>query len=290
MWVGALDTREQIRINTVNLTYKKLPKSFNGLKIVHFSDMHLGTWGNDTAFVSKLVNEINAQKPDLILFTGDFVNRRTDEMLPFVSILKRLKSKYGTFSVLGNHDYGSYVKWNTEADYNANLALMDSLNSAMDWKLLKNKSLYINNGTDSIVIIGVENWGEPPFNQVGDLIGSYPSDDKKGKGLNDNAFKILLTHNPEHWRQIVTQQSNIDLSLSGHTHAMQTMLKIGNWQWSPAAWRYKDWGGLYKHTSKDGNPMNMYVNIGVGEVGFPARIGAAKPEITVINLSSSDAE
>lgn len=284
MWYGALITRRTIDINRIELISHKLPPSFDGFKIVQLSDMHLGTWGNDTTFISKMVDSINSLKPDLVLFTGDFVNRRSSEMLPFVDILSRISARHGTMAVLGNHDYGGYVKWKTDDAYKENLRLMDDLVNKMGWKLLKNQNEFIGIGNDSIVVIGVENWGEPPFNQLGDLGKSYPGHSDHLHGLNDSTYKILMTHNPEHWNQVVTKISNVDLSLSGHTHAMQMMLKLGNFKWSPSSWRYKNWGGLYETKAKDGNPMNLYVNIGVGEVGFPARIGTARPELTEITL------
>lgn len=287
MWIGILFTRQSVEVNRVEISSNKLPKSFDGFKVAQFSDLHLGTWGNDTTFVSKLVDSVNNLKPDLIVFTGDFVNRKASEMLPFVNTLSRLKAPNGVIAILGNHDYGGYVKWDSKEAYNNNLVLLDSLIRKMNWKLLANKTNFIKNGNDSIVIIGVENWGEPPFNQLGDLGKSYPENPQKLQGLNDDMFKILLTHNPEHWNQVVTKNSNINLSLSGHTHAMQMMIKLGDYKWSPSAWKYSHWGGLYTDKAKDGTPMNLYVNIGAGEVGFPARIGAAKPEVTEFTLRSS---
>lgn len=287
MWIGVIFTRHHITVNKIEIHSEKLPSSFNGYKIVHFSDMHLGTWGNDTTFISKMVDSINSLEPDLILFTGDFVNRRSDEMLPFIGPLSRLKARDGVKSVLGNHDYGNYVNWKSHEGKINNMHLLDSIIGIMDWKLLKNSTDFIIRGQDSIALIGVENWGEPPFNQIGDLKKAYPSDHQGKIDLNDNNYKILMTHNPEHWNQIVSKESNIDLSLSGHTHAMQMMTKIGNWEWSPASWRYKNWAGLYTEKANDGNTMNLYVNIGVGEVGFPARIGAAAPELTLITLHTA---
>lgn len=285
IWWGALFTRYDIETSVVDLYSDKLPESFRGFEVLQFSDAHVGTWGTDTAFVSKLVDSINARKPDIILFTGDIVNRRSSELDPFVGIFSRLKAPHGVYAVHGNHDYAGYVQWKNPEDANRDVARLDSLMRVMGWKMLNNQTSFIKQGNDSIVIIGVENWGEPPFNQLGDLGKSYPDDKEKLHGLNDDMYKILLTHNPEHWGQVVTDVSNIDLSLAGHTHAMQCMLKIGDWKWSPSQYKYDHWGGLYEDKAKDGTPMNLYVNIGVGEVGFPARIGAAKPELTVFRLN-----
>lgn len=286
LWWSVIYTRNQIDINKVEIRSQKLPSSFDGFKVAQFSDLHLGTFGNDTTFISKFIDSINAQKPDLILFTGDYVNRMGAEMKPFINVLSRLKAPYGVYAVYGNHDYGGYVQWKDNESYKANLKEMHQDIRDMGWKMLNNQTAFISRDNDSIVLIGVHNWGEPPFNQLGDLGKSYPENPDRLKGLNDNMFKILMTHNPEHWSQVATKVSNIDLTLSGHTHAMQTMFKIGKYKWSPASFRYKYWGGLYNDTAKDGNPMKLYVNIGAGEVGFPARIGAAKPEITLFTLKS----
>ena len=284
IWWGCLFTRHDIVVNEVDVVSDKLPESFDGFEVLQFSDAHVGTWGTDTAFVSKLVDSINNRKADLILFTGDIVNRRSSELDPFVKIFSRLKAPYGVYGVHGNHDYAGYVTWKNPGDANKDVARLDSMMRVMGWKILNNHTGFVAKDNDSIVVIGVENWGEPPFNQLGDLGKSYPEDAGKLHGLNDGMFKILLTHNPEHWSQVVTKISNIDLSLAGHTHAMQCMIKIGDWKWSPSKYRYEQWGGMYSDTAKDGNPMNLYVNIGVGEVGFPARIGAAKPERTLFRL------
>lgn len=285
-WWGVIYTRKAVDVTKVDIFSTKLPSTFDGMKVVQFSDLHLGTWGNDTTFMSKFVDSINAQNPDLILFTGDFVNRKGSELKPFINVLSRLKAKYGVFAVYGNHDYGGYVKWKNDSDYHKNLEELHNDIHNMGWKMLNNETAFIKSQNDSIVLIGVHNWGEPPFNQLGDLGKSYPESKDKLHGLNDNMFKMLMTHNPEHWSQVANKISNIDLTMSGHTHAMQTILKMGNYKWSPAAFRYKYWGGLYNTLAKDGTPMNLYVNIGAGEVGFPARIGAAKPEITVFTLHS----
>lgn len=284
LWWGVFFTRREIRVNQVTITSAKLPAAFNGYKIVQFSDAHVGTWGNDTTFISKLVDRINGLKPDMIVFTGDIVNRRTDELQPFLKVLSRLKAKDGVYSVLGNHDYGDYIDWKNEADHKRNNELLARWEKEMGWRLLNNERAFVTKGNDSIVLIGVENWGEPPFPEYGRLTEAYPSHRDSTYNLNDSRFKILLTHNPEHWSREVLNISNIDLSLSGHTHAMQMMISIGNWKWSPSVFKYSRWGGLYKEKSKSGEPMNLYVNIGSGEVGMPSRIGSAYPEITEIIL------
>lgn len=290
MWWGALYNRHQIDIVPVEINSSKLPDSFDHFRIVQISDLHVGTWGNDTTFVSSLVDSVNNLRPDVIFFTGDLVNSKTDELMPFVDILSRLHARNGVFSVLGNHDYGLYTKWPNEQarlDNNKRLAV---LQRRMGWNLLKNEHDFIVRGRDTIAVIGVENWGEGRFNKEGDLDKAYPPvPAKDGTHQNDHLFKILLTHNPEHWRLVTADKSNIDLTLSGHTHAMQMMLRGGDWKWSPSEYMYPYWAGLYSKSKPDGTVMYEYVNIGAGTVGFPARIGAT-PEITLITLKKDRLE
>lgn len=283
MWWGSLVTRHEIDVRKINIVSERIPESFNGYRIVHLSDMHVGTWGNDTTFISNLVDSVLAQKPDLIVFTGDIVNRHTLELRPFLKTLSRLKAPDGTLSVLGNHDYGDYISWDRPSDRTENNILLAAWQKSMGWKLLNNEHLFLNKGNDSIAVIGVENWGEPPFRQYGRLQDAYSLNHEDEYNVNDSRFKILLSHNPEHWRQDISRNTNIDLTLSGHTHAMQTLIRIGDWAWSPAVWKYEEWGGLYEREKNSGEKTQVYVNIGSGEVGMPFRIGAI-PEITVINL------
>ena len=271
MWWGALVNR--FSIDTVRLDFSdpSLPQSFDGYKIVQISDLHVGTFGDNTAFLSRLVDSINVLKPDLVVFTGDIVNTRSDELLPHVNTLSQLKAPDGVISILGNHDYGDYANWPSMSDKDRNLEDLKMMQRNMGWRLLCNETAYIKRGGDSIAIIGVENIGDPPFHIYGSLDKAYSS-------LNDTLFKVLLSHNPAHWRDSIrsNDQINIPLTLSGHTHAMQMELAGV----SPAALRYKEWGGLYFDPD---STHSLYVNIGAGTVGFPARIGA-KPEITLIKL------
>lgn len=284
MWWGVLFTRNHIVTNELEISSVRLPEAFDGYRVLQFSDAHVGTWGSDTTFMSRLVDSINACKPDLILFTGDLVNRQSSELDPFIPVLSRLRARDGVIAVHGNHDYASYVDWPAGIDPNRDVMRLDSLMRVLDWRVLNNATSFVRAGGDSIAVIGMENWGEPPFNQLGDLGASYPGAKGASGGLNDGMFKILLTHNPMYWRHAATKLSNVDLTLSGHTHAMQMMLKVGDWQWSPSKYRYPEWAGLYNDKAADGTPMNLYVNIGVGEVGFPARLFAAKPELTLFTL------
>ncbi|MCH5216619.1 MAG: metallophosphoesterase [Muribaculaceae bacterium] len=275
IWWSALVTRNSIDINQVKVSFSDLPGGFNGYKIAQISDLHVGSFGSDTTYLHKVVNAINDLHPDLILFTGDIVNRQTSELLPFINTLSQLHAVDGVYSVLGNHDYGDYNKWKSELEKIENLQLMYDLQRQMGWTLLSNDYRSIYHSGDSIAVIGVENWGEPPFSRYGDLKSSYVN-------LNDSVFKILLSHNPSHWENEVVPFSNIHLTLSGHTHAMQILFKIGNLRMSPAKMRYKYWGGLY-----GSDKQKLYVNIGIGEVGIPARFGAT-PEVTLFTLVGSN--
>ncbi|MBR6640075.1 MAG: metallophosphoesterase [Muribaculaceae bacterium] len=274
MWWGALINRYNIDVVEEEIKIADLPSAFDGYRVLQFSDLHVGSYDKDTTFIKKVVNEINSQKVDAIVFTGDIVNRRTDELIPFIETLSQLRATDGVYSILGNHDYGEYCNWESEKAKSDNLELLHRLQRDMGWQLLLNESKIVYRGNDSIAIIGVENWGEPPFPIYGDLTKSYTS-------LNDSVTKILLTHNPEHWRKEIKDNAdvNIALSLSGHTHAMQLSL-CGI---SPASWRYSTWGGKYE----DEKGQTLYVNIGLGTVLIPTRIGAT-PEITILTLRRSE--
>lgn len=271
LWWGALVNRFNIDVNDVEIEIAGLPDGFDGYRIVQFSDMHVGTFGNDTTFVSTFVDRINALNPDLIVFTGDIVNSKTTELPPFVAPFSRLNAPDGVYSILGNHDYGDYSEWPSAEAKKGNLELMKKLQADMGWYLLLNETVMLRQDGDSIALIGVENIGDPPFKVYGSLSKAYPQ-------LSDSVSKILLTHNPAHWADSISGHADmrVPLSLSGHTHAMQLEI-LG---WSPAKYRYPTWGGLYNDSDKQ---HQLYVNIGGGTVGFPARVGAT-PEITLITL------
>ncbi len=272
MWWGALINKYDINVNQVEIPVDNLPKGFDGLTIAQISDLHLGTYGTDTAFVAQLVDTINALHPDVIVFTGDIVNRHSQEADPFINTLSRLNARMGVWSIMGNHDYGDYHSWHSPTEKQLDIAELQHAQQHMGWHMLNNAHTWLRRGNDSIALIGVENIGDKPFPIYGSLAKAYPD-------INDSNVKILLSHNPAHWVDSIADKphSNIHLTLSGHTHAMQMEL----FGLSPAAWRYKTWGGLYT----DNKSQNLYVNIGIGEVGFPARIGA-NPEITLFTLKS----
>lgn len=282
MWWGAIAGRRQIMVSEVEVVSEKIPPAFEGFRIVQFSDAHVGTWGDDMSFLIEFVDRINSLKPDLIVFTGDLVNRRADEAYPAVEVLSKLHARYGVYSIMGNHDYGDYADWPSEAAHLQDARTLRSLQEKMGWHMLDNTHTFIKIGNDSIALIGVENWGEPPFKQYGNLDAAYPHD-ADGR-IHDGVFKILLTHNPMHWHEQVRHNTDIDLTLSGHTHAMQMMAGKPGTGFSPSAWKYPEWGGMYEHTNERGELTRLYVNIGCGEVAIPTRIGA-DPEITLITLS-----
>lgn len=272
IWWGALFNRFNIDVNRVEVPIKGLPKSFDGFTIAQISDLHLGTYGEDTSFPAAIIDSLKSLRPDLIVFTGDIVNRRTDELKPFVETLSNVSAPYGIYSILGNHDYGDYCDWPSDEAKQQNLQELINLENQMGWRMLNNETAFIHVAADSIALIGVENVGDPPFHTYGDLDKAYST-------LDDGVTKILLSHNPAHWVDDICDapDKNIALTLSGHTHAMQ--MAFG--RISPAIFRYKTWGGMYG----DNDDHNLYVNIGIGTVGYPARIGAT-PEITIFTLKS----
>ena len=271
MWWGAVVTPRTHEVQEVELAFDRLPDEFDGYRIVQWSDAHLGTYNGRTPIVERWVETINGLHPDMICFTGDLVSRKTDEAEPYRAILSRLHAPDGVFSVLGNHDYDNYVKWDDEKAKLADRKALCDMQRDMGWKLLNDDYALIKRGDSQLVLIGNENFGDRPGEKRGSLPKAY-------SGLFDSNFKIQLQHNPYAWRANTLTNSNIDLMLAGHTHAWQLMLKLGNWRWSPASMHYPEWGGAYHEGDRW-----LYVNIGTGMVGPPMRIGAT-PEITVITL------
>ena len=263
---GSFIGRTQFDVKEVTYSSSKLPSSFDGYRIVQLSDIHIGSWQGNASAIQNLVNLVNEQHPDLIVFTGDLVNHRAIELNDFQHILAGLKAKDGVYSILGNHDYGPYFRWKNKQEQDDNLSDLQQRQAAMGWKLLNNSHTILIQGNDSIALIGVEKEGEPPFSQYADL--------PKAMQGTEGMFQILLSHNPTHWRREVLPESDIDLMLAGHTHAMQ--LKLGNY--SPSSYIYPEWSGMYLEGTR-----GLYVNVGIGYVGLPFRFGAW-PEITVLTL------
>lgn len=272
---GMYKGKYNYKVLSYDLEFDDLPSSFDGFKITQISDLHCGSFDN-LKKVEYGLNLVNDQKSDLILFTGDIVNNKTEELLPWVKTFSSLKAPFGIFSVLGNHDYGDYTNWENKEAKKANMDLMFSTQEKMGWKLLNNDSVYIDKNGEKIAIVGVENWGEGRFKKAGDLNKSVEKISKKD-------FKILLTHDPSHWdAEVLKHNHKFHLTLSGHTHGFQFGIEIpGFFKWSPSQWQYKQWAGIYKK-----NNQFLNVNRGFGYLAYPGRVGIW-PEITVITLRKS---
>jgi predicted MPP superfamily phosphohydrolase len=268
---GVLFGRYHFKTHHQIIEYENLPDAFNGFKIAQLSDMHLGTFDQKKQ-VEKGLSQLQAEHPDLIVFTGDLVNNLAEEATPFIDIMKKLQAPYGKYSILGNHDYADYVQWESKNAKNQNIERLKNIEQKMGFQLLNNEHIALTKGKDSIYLAGVENWGTPPFPQHGEL-------NKALKNLKSNDFIVLLSHDPTHWREkVIPSPTHVELTLSGHTHGMQFGIEIGNFKWSPVKYRYSDWAGLFTK-----NGINLYVNRGFGCIGYPGRVGIW-PEITIIEL------
>ncbi|WP_296381557.1 metallophosphoesterase [Winogradskyella sp.] len=251
-----------------------LPKSFDGLKIVQLSDLHLGSFNYAYHKLERAVKKINYLQPDYIVITGDLVNNYAWELRGWEKVFNKLIAKKEKYAVLGNHDYGDYSKWESIEAKQDNFEAIKHFFKTIDFKLLLNQSEAISENNEQIAVVGVENWGKPPFKQYGDL-------QKAVADVKTIPFKILLSHDPTHWAEEVIDKTDIYLTLAGHTHGMQAAFQYKNLQWSPIKYKFKHWAGLYKH-----NQQYLYVNRGLGWLGFPARIGM-RPEITLIELKTN---
>lgn len=261
----------RFKVHRIKINFDELPANFEGLRIVHISDLHLGSFKSRYHILERAVKIINHLEPHFIFFTGDLVNNHAWELKGWQSVLTKLNAKTGKYAVLGNHDYGDYGKWKSEERKRANFESIKYFYKKIDFRLLLNEAESIEKDGQIIAIVGVENWGNPPFKQYGDL----------KKALNSVAnipFKILLSHDPSHWNAEVTKNTNIALTLAGHTHGMQAGINIKSKNWSPIQYKYKQWAGLYKHVNQ-----YLYVTRGLGWMGFPGRLGM-RPEITLIEL------
>lgn len=259
-------------VKRVKLSYDHLPAAFRGLKIVQISDIHCGSF-TDPKAVQKGIDRIMEQQPDLILFTGDLVNDRAIEMDPFKEIFAQLKAPMGVYSVLGNHDYGDYFQWPSITEKESNLAALKQVHADMGWRLLMNERVSLERNGEQIALLGIENWGaKANFPKYGRLSSAY-------QGVDKDAFKILMSHDPSHWdAEVRKEYGDIDLMLSGHTHGMQFGVELPGFRWSPVQYMYKQWAGLYEE-----GKQKLYVNRGFGFIGYPGRVGIL-PEITVLEL------
>ncbi len=274
---GIYKGRYNFKVLKYTLHFEDLPAAFDGYRITQISDIHSGSF-DDVEKVSYAINLINEQQSDVILFTGDMVNNKAEELLPYMHIFDKLKAKDGKFSILGNHDYGDYVTWESEEAKHQNLESLKALEKKLGFDLLLNESRFIEKNGERIALIGVENWGIGGFKQAGDLKLAASKIEK-------NDFKILMSHDPTHWeKQVLKDDYHYHLTLSGHTHGMQFGIEIPGWiKWSPIKWRYRYWAGIY-------NVMGEYINVnrGFGYLAFPGRVGIW-PEITVIELKKGKA-
>ena len=275
MIYGMVKTAFDFKIQRKKIPIAKLPAAFEGLKIVQISDIHSGSFISDAHF-KNAVEMIMNEKPDLIFFTGDLVNDRSDEAEPYKNVWKNLSAPLGVFSVLGNHDYGDYVLWDTPELKQANLERLFGIHKEMGWDLLRNEHRIIEKNGEKIGLVGVENWGAAlRFPRKGDM--------KKAQlGMDDVPVKILLSHDPSHWEaKILKEHPEIDLTLSGHTHGFQFGIEIPGFKWSPSQYVYPQWAGHYSN----GN-QHLYVNRGLGFLGYLGRVGI-RPEISVLELTAS---
>lgn len=266
------NNKYRYQVNRLKLVFDNLPASFKGLKIVHISDIHSGSF-TDRQAVEKGIDKIMEQQPDLILFTGDLVNDRATEMEEYKQVFSRLKAPMGVYSTLGNHDYGDYVHWESAAVKTANLESLKAIHGEMGWRLLMNEHVVLEKEGQQIALLGIENWSAR---------GNFPKYGKMEEahgGTGQYPFKILLSHDPSHWdAEVLHKYKDVDLMLAGHTHGMQFGLEIPGFKWSPVQYMYKQWAGLY-----EANKQRLYVNRGFGFIGYPGRVGIL-PEITVLEL------
>jgi uncharacterized protein len=270
---GFVFVKTDYKIQKIDITFNDLPESFDGFTMVQISDLHLGSYTDNKTF-AKAAEIIKDLKPDVLFLTGDLINVSYKELEPYITYFRSIKPPFGKFSILGNHDIGDYFSLKHPDNQEWLTSKLIETEKQAGFRLLIDTTCYIHKGNDSIAIIGVNNCGTFPFKQSGDL-------KKAMKNTKDNDFKILLSHDPDHWQKAVVQKTNIDLTLSGHTHAMQLAFICGNIRLSPAALKYKNWYGLYNQ-----GLQYLYVNPGLGFSGFSGRIGI-RPEITMITLHCS---
>ncbi|MEO7991233.1 MAG: metallophosphoesterase [Chryseolinea sp.] len=271
MAYGIISGAHDYRVKRLTVKLPNLPKSFDGIKLAQISDIHSGSFFNKTAVkggVEMLMNE----KPDLIFFTGDLVNNETTEVRDYIDIFNKVKAPLGVYSITGNHDYGDYKPWVTKEAKEKNFKDLVQVHKLMGYDILMNEHRFIEVGGEKIAILGNENWGGGRFAKYGKL-------DLAFNGTEEAPVKLLLSHDPSHWdAQARKLYPDIDMMFAGHTHGFQFGVEIGNFQWSPSQYAYKQWAGLY-HEDK----QYLYVNRGFGYLGYPGRIGMP-PELTIIEL------
>jgi hypothetical protein len=265
-------TKYHYRVRRLKLAFDSLPPSFKGLKIAQLSDIHSGSLRNPAA-VSRGIDRVLAEKPDLILFTGDLVNDKAVEVGDYQAIFARLKASLGVYSILGNHDYGDYAWWENPEAKKANLDHLKRIQREMGWRLLVNEHVVFERNGEQIALMGIENWSaKARFPKYGKMDQAY-------LGTEKYPFKILMSHDPSHWdAEVRSDYPDIDLMLAGHTHGMQFGVEMPGFKWSPVQYLYREWAGLYEK-----GRQKLYVNRGFGFIGYPGRVGIM-PEITIIEL------
>jgi predicted MPP superfamily phosphohydrolase len=271
--VYGFSNKYNYHIKKIKLGFDNLPEAFKGLKIVHISDIHSGSF-TDKKSVEKGIDLIIKHSPDLVLFTGDLVNDRATEMQEYMDVFSRIKAPLGVYSTFGNHDYGDYVRWDSRQDKAANLEQLKRVHEELGWRLLMNEHVVLERSNQQISILGIENWSaKGSFPKYGKMEQAY-------QGAENYPFKILMSHDPSHWEaEVIPKYPDVDLMLSGHTHGMQFGVEIPGFKWSPVQYVYKQWAGLY-----ESGRQKLYVNRGFGFIGYPGRVGIL-PEITVIELA-----
>jgi predicted MPP superfamily phosphohydrolase len=268
---GITRGRHFYRVRRETIHFPDLPAAFDGFTITQISDVHSGSFTN-AAGVQKGLDLVNAQQSDVILFTGDLVNNKASEMDRWIAAFAQLKAPMGKFSVLGNHDYGDYIHWETPEAKQDNLSRLRQVHADIGFRLLRDEAISLQKDGQSITLLGVENWGKGGFHKYGDL-------KKATAGVSDKAFKILMSHDPSHWEGVtLDHHQHIHLTLSGHTHGMQFGIDLFGFKWSPVQYVYKQWAGLYRQKDRF-----LYVNRGFGFLGLKGRIGMW-PEVAVITL------
>jgi uncharacterized protein len=271
--VYGFSNKYNYQVKRLKLSFDNLPQSFKGLKILHFSDVHSGSFTNKKAVIHG-VEKILAENADLIIFSGDLVNDKATEMKEYMDVFNRVKAPMGVYSTFGNHDYGDYMSWPQDGiTKEQNLKNLAKVHAELGWRLMMDEHVALQKNGEEIALIGIQNWSaKARFPKYGNMAKAYA-------GAEKYPFKILISHDPSHWdAQVRPQYSDVDLMLSGHTHGMQFGIEIPGFKWSPVQYVYKEWAGLYEE-----GKQKLYVNRGYGFIGYPGRVGIL-PEITVIEL------
>jgi len=268
---GIISGAYDYRVRKQTVYFPNLPKAFDGIKLAQISDIHSGSFYNKKAVLGG-VEMLMAQKPDFIFFTGDLVNNKATEMRDYQDLFAKVKAPLGVYSTLGNHDYGNYENWPSEAAKQKNLEDLKKTHGLMGWDLLMNENRRLKVDGEEIGILGIENWGAGRFPKFGKM-------EEAIKNTDDLPVKLLLSHDPSHWRaEVLEKYPQIDMSFAGHTHGAQFGIESQYLKWSPVQYIYEEWNGLYQE-----GKQQLFVNVGYGFLGYPGRVGIL-PEITIFEL------